>query len=625
MKDWRVFKLLTSAVLLSAALSHLPGYCQNPESTSDSPPSLPQLTVKRQLAAAGDLMVAGKYAEAADLYRQLLNLNSRNPDALAGLGLALGRQFKLDAADEQFDRLLKLDPNNAVAHCGKAMVILNRLQSSNETVIKNRTQLLKEAGHECNKALDSDSRVVEAHYLLGRVFKEEGRLDMAAQAFAGAAKLDPKYSNAFAQLGLIKVLQNKLSDASENLKKAIAINSGNSTAHYGMGQVLLRQNKVDGAIAELSVSLYQNRNSAPVHLLLGKAYEQQGNLVAAVREYKEAIAIKPELPACYLSIADVEEARGDIEMAIAELHSGLAILPNEPSLLTRIGNDSLRVDKLDEAIKHFEAAAAANSADAAPLEGLTRALYLKAQKESAGAYIFSDDYSQAQALIARAIALNPNNIQLRLAQMKIRALSGQKPDLGAIALPKSDAERPAYAEALLVQGRFAEAGDQMTRAINSAGNATQLLAVGDLALMIKDLPDAELAYKRAAALPEQAERARRGLDQVGKGREEARQNVTFGNDLAKKHQYDSAIDKLKSSVYGDPFVADTHLYLAQVLEKNANKQALPLREAIAQYKTYLALVPGSDQSKLQNRIAKLEGKAARYERSSPDSPQVSAR
>jgi len=167
-------------------------------------------------------------------------------------------------------------------------------------------------------------------------------------------------------------------------------------------------------------------------------------------------------------------------------------------LLTRIGNDSLRVDKLDEAIKHFQAAAAANPRDAAPLEGLTRALYLKAQKESAGAFIASNDYSQAQELIARAIRLNPANIQLRLAEMKIRALSGQKADLSSLPAPRNDAERPAYAEALLAQSRYAEANDQMSRAINSAANAIQLLAVGDLALMIKDLPDAELAYRRAA-------------------------------------------------------------------------------------------------------------------------------
>lgn len=276
-----------------------------PEKTSDADENVPtssasKTNVRRDLSAAADLMLDGKYAEAADLYRSILNTNSKEPNALAGLGMALGRQYKLDAADEQFERLLQIDPNNAVAHCGKAMVLLNRLQSSNNSVIKNRNQILKEAGKECNLALDADPRVVEAHFLLGRVYKEEGRNDRACQAFQGAIKLDPHYSNAFAQLGLVQVLMNKLPEATESFKKAIAINTGNSTAHFGMAQVAFKQNRLEAAVAELNISLYQNPNSSPVHQLLGKVYEAQGNTNAAIKEFKEAIRIKPEQAAPYL-------------------------------------------------------------------------------------------------------------------------------------------------------------------------------------------------------------------------------------------------------------------------------------------------------------------------------------
>ncbi len=197
---------------LTAAPASAPASESAADSTeAETQPQTPEVksSVRRDLSAAADLMMDGKYSEAADLYRAVLNINSKETNALAGLGMALGRQFKLDAADEQFERLLSIDPNNPVAHCGKAMVLLNRLQSSSNTVIKSRTAMLKEAGKECNLALDADPRVVEAHYLLGRVYKEEGRNDRACQAFMGAIKLDPHYSNAYAQLGLVQVLLNK--------------------------------------------------------------------------------------------------------------------------------------------------------------------------------------------------------------------------------------------------------------------------------------------------------------------------------------------------------------------------------------------------------------------------------
>ena len=71
---------------------------------------------------------------------------------------------------------LAADPQNAVAHCGKALVALYKLQSSNVTMQQNRAGLIREAGEECNKALDIDSNVAEVHYTLGLVHKEEGSL-----------------------------------------------------------------------------------------------------------------------------------------------------------------------------------------------------------------------------------------------------------------------------------------------------------------------------------------------------------------------------------------------------------------------------------------------------------------
>jgi tetratricopeptide (TPR) repeat protein len=590
----------------------------SPSASAAGSPSESRNSVRKDLITAGDLMLDGKYAEAADIYRAVLNTNSKETNALAGLGMALGRQFKLDAADEQFEKLLTIDPNNPVAHCGKAMVILNRLQSSSTTVINNRSTLLKEAGKECNLALDADPRVVEAHYLLGRVYKEEGRNDRACLAFQGAIKLDPHYSNAYAQLGLIQVLLNKLSEATESFKKAISINSGNSTAHFGMAQVAFKQNRLDAAVAELNISLYQNPNSSPVHQLLGKVYEAQGNTVAAIKEFKEAIRIKPELAAPYLSIASVAESRGDIEMAIAELHSGLEVMPNDPELLIRIANDSLRIDKFDDAVKNFEAAAAAAPSTASPIEGLTRVLYLKAQKETSGAYFVSNDYAQANILVQKAIKLNPNSIELRLVDAKLRALSGQPVSVAKMPLPQSDADRPAYAETLMAEGKYQEAAAQMVKAINATTDTARLFAIGDLALMIKDLPSAELAYKRAASFVGQTDRANRGLDLIFKAREEAKQNLNLANDLARRRQMQSAIDKFKLAAYQDPKVADTHLFLAQTIEKLAEQTSKTMRETIAQYKAYLELaagVPAATQDKLQKKVARLETKALKIEQS----------
>src|SRR3990167_3612743 len=62
--------------------------------------------IERDVAMADELVLKGKYADAADLYKQAISRNSKNINAIVGLGVALGKQFKLDGAEEQFDKAL---------------------------------------------------------------------------------------------------------------------------------------------------------------------------------------------------------------------------------------------------------------------------------------------------------------------------------------------------------------------------------------------------------------------------------------------------------------------------------------------------------------------------------------
>ncbi len=224
-------------------------------------------------------------------------------------------------------------------------------------------------------------------------------------------------------------------------------------------------------------------------------------------------------------------------------------------------------------------------------EGLTRAFYLKAQKESTGAFFESNDYAAAEQSIEKAVSMNPNNMELRLAQAKLYALSGKKIDLATIGNPTNDGERVAYAEALLAQNKFQESSQQMSALTMGATSAKQALAIGDLGVMIKDLDCAEAAYKKAATMPDGAERAKRGLEQVARAREIARQNYTLAEDLLKKKQLASAVDKFHAAVFANPRNAQAHNGLGQALEKLYPNDPKEIREAVVQYKAYMALAP----------------------------------
>lgn len=569
--------------------------------------------IQHSIMPAEKLLAQGKYSEAEDSFRDMLVNNPTDINATAGLGVALAKQFKLDAADEMFERVLRQDPSNGIAYAGKATILLNRLQSSSGTIRDNRDSYLKQAEEYAQRAVSLAPASGEAHYTLGQVYKEQGRDNQATSELRTAVSLDPQHSNAYNALGHIKLAQNSLVEAQENFTRAIDLNSGNSSAHFGLGSTFLKENRVDEAIKELNTSLYQFPNSWPVRMALGEAYQKQGNEVAALKEYQQSILIKPENAQPYLHMADIRENRGDLELAIADLRNGLTQMPYNIDLRQRIADINLKLEKADDAVKGYRTILSMSPNDNRAVKGLTQALYIKAQKAAVGALLASNDYEAALKTLDEAIKMNPDDMELRLSQAKLMSLSGTKPDLSKIGTPQSDGERVAAAEALMAQGNFQQSSAYLEDVINRLSDPKQSFAVGDVALMIKDLDNAQAAYQKAQSLSGSPDRVQRGLQEIARLRKSALEDVKVADELAKKNQWDGAVDRYRHAVSVNPKLADARVGLARSLEKSKKPSSTVLAEAAAQYENYLVLktdLPAKETEKMREQIAKLKEKSA---------------
>lgn len=619
LQRWSVAKRLSLAATAVLVLSGSAG-AQAPiplQGSPTQPESKDVLTgqVRAHVIPPDQLLSQGKYADAEEMYRQILINDPQNLAATVGLGMALAKQFKLDGADDMFDRVLSADPNNALAHAGKATVALNRLQSSSGTIRAQRDSILKYAEDEARRAVSLAPASAECHFSLASVLKEQGRIDEAAVEFRNATSLDPNHSYAWSGLGRIKLDQGSVAEAAEHFKRAIDLNSGNSTAHYGLGIAYLQQGMVDAAIKELNTSLYQFPNSAPVRTALGEAYQKQGNEAAALKEYQLAILIKPETPEPYLRMADIREGRGDLELALADLRSGLAQLPYNVDLRMRIADNLLKLEKADDAIKNYKTILSMSPNNAAAVKGLSQALYMKAQKAAAGALLASNDYESALKTLDEAMKLNPDDMELRLAQFKLQSLAGApKQNLSKIGEPKNDGERMAFAEALMSQGDFQKATAMVTDVVSRVNDAKQALAVADMAVMIDDLDNAEAAYNKAQSLGGSPDRVQRGLAQVAKLRQQALDDVKVGDELFKKKQLDGAAERYRDAISINPRLAEARVGLAKTLEKMPKPTAAMLNESAQQYRNYVVLktdLPEKDKQKLLTQADKLSNRAAK--------------
>jgi tetratricopeptide (TPR) repeat protein len=574
--------------------------------------------VSTMTAAGEQQLLDGKYDDAAASFRKALTKNPKDVSAMSGLGFALTLSYKLDGADQQFDKALKTDPTDPLAHVGKAQIKLFSLQTSNMTLIKQKNDILRSAESECQQALSKDPSMPEAFVTLGMIKREQGQLNDAIANYSKAIETDPKFVVAYTRRGLAELDQENNAAAQQDFKQSLSMRAANNAAaHYGLGRVDTNLGQYDAAYNELNTALAQNQNSAPIRIARGDLFSKQGNVVGALREFNSAVQIKAENADAYLKIADIFEDRGDLEMSLADLRSGLILNPDSQPLHERIADINLRLEKFDNAIKEYNTALDLQPGDAKAVKGLTRAYMLKSQKDASGAFFMSNNYEEAEAQIQKAIRLNPNDLELRLADAKFRSMSGQQVDLSQIGTPTNDAERVAYAEALLAQFRYNEAGQQMQMVISHQTDPKQLCALADMSLLIHDLQSAGAAYNRAAQTPEGAARGRRGLQQVAKAQSDAQKALNMGNDLAKRKQLASGIDNYRNAAYLNPRMADAHLGLAEALKKYYEKDPPHLREAAIQFRAFLYLVPNlpeKEREKYQKEAEKCEEKAFNIER-----------
>ncbi len=116
----------------------------------------------------------GKFEQAQQLYRKVLNLDSSNTDALLGLAVIAQRRGADSLAAHYYAQVMALDPRNAVANAGMSAL----------TTDDNRESRLK-------TLLNEQGNSSSLHFALGNYYSEQARWGEAQQAYSNAYRLEP--------------------------------------------------------------------------------------------------------------------------------------------------------------------------------------------------------------------------------------------------------------------------------------------------------------------------------------------------------------------------------------------------------------------------------------------------
>lgn len=307
--------------------------------------SIPEHPLLDTLQTAVQHHQAGRLTEAESLYRQVLEAQPENANALHLLGVIAYQQGKHEAAVEMIQRAIVLNPNAAEFYnnCGEAFRAMGRL----------------DAAMECyQKAVALNPGFAMAHNNLGIAYHAQGSLDQARACYEKTIALAPNLAEAYYHLGRIHLAQGRKENAVACLEKAIGNNPVFASAYFELGNVLQLLGQLDSAVLRYQKALELKPDYPEAFNNLGNIFHAQKKIDDAIACYYKAIKLRHDYVMAHNNLANVHVAEGRLEAAVARYKKILELKPDFAEAYYNLGNALHELGEMDDAIRSYETAIA---------------------------------------------------------------------------------------------------------------------------------------------------------------------------------------------------------------------------------------------------------------------------
>lgn len=202
----------------------------------------------------------------------------------------------------------------------------------NLLIVKER---LAEAETRCQQALESDSRIVDTHTLLGMIYARDGRTRDAVNAFRKVVDVKPNDPVAHSNLAVPLMLLEETEESERSLDKAVELYRGSGIASnhlavsYSNLASLLAQKKDYARAADVmarAVEIEPTRGDLRSNL--ARAFYYQDRLADARREIDRAVSLQPAHADTQNVLGMILLKQGDRNAAIAAFEQAVRLRPD---------------------------------------------------------------------------------------------------------------------------------------------------------------------------------------------------------------------------------------------------------------------------------------------------------
>ena len=209
----------------------------------------------------------GLYNQAIESAQKAVKLKTYYPEAYMNLALAYQDKGNYEEAKEALNLGIKNIPlffeanlllGEILQEEGKlelAMTEYRKIldQSSSKKDVIYDLETLFSKGDPYN--LENLEIRAKAHFNLGTIYVQQGRIDLAEFHLKRAISLKPDFAEAFANLGILYDSTRRYLEAIIKLQKAVSLDPQNAIYHYNLGLAYAKSNRLEEAKEEFQQSL----------------------------------------------------------------------------------------------------------------------------------------------------------------------------------------------------------------------------------------------------------------------------------------------------------------------------------------------------------------------------------
>ncbi len=235
----------------------------------------------RELQAAVAHQKAGRLADAAKIYRRILQATPGNFDAVYLLATLHAQQGQFGPAIDLFRRAGKIRPDVLDIDYNLAVVL---------GIAGNHA----EAASVYQRILKINPRHPSARNNYAASLLNSGRVADALQQYDELVALYPDLADAHSNRGMALQYLNRFDEALVSYDKALALRPGFAQAHANRGNVLTALGRPDDALDSYNKAISLQPDFADAYNNAGNIYSIRGSHSEALAAYDRAISLRPD-------------------------------------------------------------------------------------------------------------------------------------------------------------------------------------------------------------------------------------------------------------------------------------------------------------------------------------------